>query len=98
MPDADGFPTPDELIRGPSKPPECAIERVGEGPPLTADQRKAISMIMSGLGFVAIAVSPTGETGADFFVAVDGDREALRNAREHLQGVIDRAFAKRGIV
>jgi hypothetical protein len=89
MPDADGFPTPDELINGPAE---------AEDPVLTAEQRKAIALVLGGLGFVAIAVKPTGETGADFYVAVDGDLEALRNAREHLQGVIDRAFAKRGIV
>ena len=65
-------------------------------PNLTADQEKAIQVVMSGMSFVCIGISPT-DGGADFFTAVQGDEDHLRNAQPHLEGVIERAFDKRGI-
>ncbi len=65
-------------------------------PNLTADQEKAMQVVMSGMSFVCIGISPT-DGGADFFTAVQGDAEHLRNAQAHLEGVIERAFDKRGI-
>ena len=63
---------------------------------LSEDQRKAISLVMSGMPFVLVALKPT-ESGADFFTAVHGDAGDLRNASSHLPGVIERAFARKGI-
>ncbi len=63
---------------------------------LTEDQRKAIQVVVSGLPFVCIGIRPT-DRGADFFTAVGGTATDLRNAADHLPGVIARAFAKRGL-
>jgi hypothetical protein len=63
---------------------------------LTDDQRKAIQVILSGMTFVLVGIKPT-ERGADFFTSVHGDAGELRNAQEHLDGVIARAFSKKGI-
>jgi hypothetical protein len=65
---------------------------------LTPEENKAISIILSRKPFVLLGISPTGDTGADFFVAVEGDKDVLRAAKDHLPGVINRAFDKRGIV
>ncbi len=63
---------------------------------LTEDQRKAIQVVVSGLPFVCIGIRPT-DRGADFFTAVGGTATDLRNAADHLPGVIERAFAKKGL-
>jgi hypothetical protein len=63
---------------------------------ITAEQIKAIQLAQSGMSFVMIALKPTAG-GADFFTAVHGDPSELRNAQDHLSGVIDRAFARKGI-
>lgn len=63
---------------------------------LSEDQRKALSLVMSGLPFVIVGIKPT-ESGADFFTAVHGDAGDLRNASSHLPGVIERAFGRKGI-
>lgn len=63
---------------------------------LTEDQRKAIQVILSGMTFVLVGIKPT-ERGADFFTSVHGDAGELRNAQDHLDGVIARAFSKKGI-
>jgi hypothetical protein len=63
---------------------------------LTADQRKAIGIVLSGMPFVLVGVKPT-QSGADFFTAIGGDATDLRNASAHLPGVIERARSKRGI-
>ena len=65
-------------------------------PGLSEDQEKAIQLVASGQSFVLVALSPT-DTGADFFTAVDGQADDLRNAHGHLPGVIDRLFERRGI-
>jgi len=38
------------------------------------------------------------KTGCDFWTAVIGDKEALRNVRSHLSAVIDRAYARHKIL
>lgn len=63
---------------------------------LTEDQRKAVQVVLSGMSFVLIGIKPT-DRGADFFTSVHGDPSELRNAQGHLDGVIARAFDRRGI-
>lgn len=63
---------------------------------LSADQQKAMQIVMSGLPFVLVGIQPT-DRGADFFTAVHGDHTDLRNAQPHLDGVIGRAFDRKGI-
>lgn len=63
---------------------------------LSADQRKALGIVLSGMPFVLIGIKPT-PSGADFFTAIGGDDADLRNARSHLDGVIDRAYERKGI-
>lgn len=63
---------------------------------LSEDQRKAVQVVLSGMPFVIIGIKAT-ERGADFFTAVHGDPGDLRNALPHLGGVIDRAFARKGL-
>jgi hypothetical protein len=63
---------------------------------LTEDQRKAVQIVLSGMPFVLIGIQPTA-SGADFFTALGGEAADLRNAQDHLAGVIDRAFVKRGL-
>jgi hypothetical protein len=83
-------------------PPPAAATASGAAqapvPPgaLSADQVKAIQLAHSGMSFIVIAIKPT-PGGADFFTAVHGDATELRNAQDHLGGVIDRAFARKGI-
>lgn len=79
----------------PAKPAKAEAPAVGPDG-LTEDQRKAVQIVLSGMSFVLIGIKPTGG-GADFFTAVSGDPTELRNAQDHLGGVIDRAFARKGI-
>lgn len=79
---------------------EARISPAGTGqlgiPGLTADQEKAIQVVMSGMSFVLVGIRPT-DSSADFFTALDGDSADLGQARPHLSGVIDRAFQRRGL-
>ena len=92
----------DNIIRfpGPAKEPTpkptpaAAEERGPDG--LTEEQRKAAQVILSGMTFVCIGIKPS-ERGADFFTAVHGVHADLRNALDHLPGVIERAYARKGI-
>jgi hypothetical protein len=68
----------------------AAIDGLGE------DQRKAMQIVLSGMGFVLVGLKPTA-SGADFFTAVHGDATDLRNARDHFTGVIERALDRKGI-
>ena len=81
-------------------PAQGRISPEGSGqlgiPGLTEDQEKAIQLIGSGQAFVLVAISPT-DTGADFFTAIDGEADDLRNAGPHLPGVIDRLYSRRGL-
>lgn len=100
--------TDDKVIRfpGPSRPrPDAEASSPSPGLPaevaqalaaLSEDQRKALSLVGSGLAFVLVAIKPT-ERGADFFTAVHGEATDLRNALPHLAGVIERACGRKGI-
>jgi hypothetical protein len=63
---------------------------------LNDDQRKAMQIVLSGMSFVLVGIKPT-TSGADFFTAISGDASELRNAQDHLVGVIERAFSRKGI-
>lgn len=63
---------------------------------LSEDQRKAVQIVLSGMPFVLVGIKPT-DRGADFFTAVHGDHTDLRNAQDHLPGVIERAYGRKGI-
>jgi hypothetical protein len=63
---------------------------------LNDDQRKALQIVLSGMPFVMIGIKPTN-SGADFFTALHGEPTDLRNAAEHLPGVIERAYDRKGI-
>ncbi len=63
---------------------------------LTEDQQKAMQCIMSGMAFVFLGIKPT-DSGADFFTSLHGDPTDLRNAQEHLPGVIERLYDRKGI-
>jgi hypothetical protein len=63
---------------------------------LSEDQRKALSIVMSGMPFVLVGIKATG-SGADFFTALHGEDADLRNAQSHLSGVIERAYTRKGL-
>ncbi len=91
----------DKIIRfpGAAKPAEtpapAATAEVGPDG-LTEDQRKAVQIVLSGMSFVLVGIKPT-DRGADFFTAVHGDATDLRNAQSHLDGVIARAYSRKGL-
>jgi len=103
MPDASGFPTPDEIINGfgkkveptklPPKTPENTLHP-------TEAQQKAIGIILSGLPFIVIGLNPT-ENGCDFHhelgFTTKKDKSTLNDAKDHLPGVIERLYKKNGI-
>jgi hypothetical protein len=74
--------------------PSAAMPPGLEG--LNEDQRKALQVVLSGMTFVLVGIKPT-ERGADFFTAIHGDASELRNAADHLPGVIERAYDRKGI-
>lgn len=82
---------PDPGPRAPDPGPEPGPDGLND------DQRKAIQVVLGGMAFVLVGIKPT-ERGADFFTAVHGDATDLRNAHDHLPGVIERAFARKGIL
>lgn len=89
----------DKIIRfpGAAKAPAPPAPEAAPGPDgLTDDQRKAVQIAVGGMAFVIVGIKPT-DRGADFFTAVHGDPTDLRNAQDHLGGVIARAFARKGI-
>jgi len=63
---------------------------------LNEDQRKAMQIVLSGMPFVLVGIKAT-PSGADFFTAISGEAADLRNAQDHLSGVIERAFSRKGI-
>lgn len=94
-----GGPKADAKSKGKSRskapeepPPPAAVGLDG----LSEDQRKAVQIVLSGMPFVLIGIKAT-ERGADFFTAMHGEEADLRNAQPHLGGVIDRAYARKGI-
>jgi hypothetical protein len=83
--------------RAKARPPAEEPAAAAVGPDgLSEDQRKAVQVVLSGMPFVLIGIKAT-ERGADFFTALHGDAADLRNAQPHLDGVIERAFARKGI-
>jgi hypothetical protein len=64
---------------------------------LSADQQKAIGIILSGQTFICIGIDQPASGGADFFTACHGDESFLRNAEDSLPGVIRRLFVRKGI-
>jgi len=89
------FPGPGDARRG-----EDQISEAGDGsvgiPGLTADQEKAVQIVLSGMSFVCIGIKPEGD-GADFFTAIHGQREDLMDAGPHLGGVIERAYQRKDL-
>lgn len=98
----------DKIIQFPGKAakpakaeaPAAAPAAPAEAPPgldgLSDDQRKAVQIVLGGMAFVLVGIKPT-DRGADFFTAVHGEPADLRNAQDHLGGVIARAFTRKGI-
>lgn len=91
----------DKIIRFPGgekqppPPPQAGGDPAGlDG--LDAEQRKAIGIILSGMPFVLVGIKST-PSGADFFTALWGEASDLRNARPHLDGVIERAYGRKGL-
>ena len=80
----------------PAKPPAKGDAPAAGPDGLSEDQRKAMQIVLSGMPFVLIGIKPT-PSGADFFTAVSGEPSDLRNAQDHLGGVIERAFSRKGI-
>jgi hypothetical protein len=78
---------------GKDEPAEAAAAAI-DG--LSEDQRKAMQIVLSGMGFVLVGLKPT-TSGADFFTAVHGEAADLRNASDHFAGVIERALTRKGI-
>jgi hypothetical protein len=76
MPDADGFPTADELINGGKKPkpPELLLGhpvtevKSSQVPMPIMDERqeKAMRLILSGLPFVLVVIRPTKPEGEKY--------------------------------
>lgn len=82
----------------PAEIPQADEYAAGAGhPTITPDQEKAIATVLSGLPFVCIGIRPTHD-GADFITSCAGDPTDLRNAQEHLPGVILRLFERKGIL
>ena len=100
------MPDDDKIIKfpGAAKRPDVAPTKPapkGEAPAVGADglnedQRKAMQIVLSGMPFVLVGIKATGG-GADFFTAISGEPSDLRNAQDHLGGVIERAFSRKGI-
>jgi len=101
----------DKIIRFPggaaaadAKPKAKAAKRRSGEPPagvvdpatLDDDQKKALQIVFSGLPFVLVGIKAAA-SGADFYTAVHGEPADLRNAAPHLPGVIERAFARKGL-
>ncbi len=89
----------DKIIRfpglAPAAPAPSATPEIGADG-LTEDQRKAVQLVLSGMSFVMIGIKAT-DRGADFFTAVHGEAADLRNAQPHLDGVIARAYSRKGL-
>ncbi len=91
----------DKIIKFPgAAKPQAAAETPAPALPgldgLSDDQRKAMQIVLGGMAFVVVGIKPT-DRGADFFTAVHGDATDLRNAQDHLAGVIARAMSRKGI-
>lgn len=76
---------------------------------LSQDQQKAVSLAISGMPFVMIAMRPTqnegatksdaaSATGSDIYTAIHGDKDTLRGMKDQFEGVLERQYKKRGII
>jgi hypothetical protein len=91
------FPGAGKRPEAPPAKPATKGEVPATGPDgLNEDQRKAMQIVLSGMPFVLVGIKAT-PSGADFFTAISGEPTDLRNAQDHLGGVIERAFARKGI-
>ncbi len=86
----------DKIIKGNFGPKAEKAPEPAKPGTLSADQEKAIGLIVSGVSFVFIGIKPA-ETGADFYTALHGDATDLRNAQDHLPAVIGRLYTRKGI-
>jgi len=93
--DVDAAPPPD--------PEAASMQKVGVRAPIQGMPEqilKAMGLLQGALAgdlaVIVIAVRPA-DTGADFYTAIHGDPTDLRNARDHLDGVISRAYSRAGI-
>ena len=71
--------------------------------PVTPEQAKAISLVISGMPYFTVAIKQEVDAegnaiNADFFTALDGDKEVLRNAAPHLDEVVQRLLHRSGII
>lgn len=88
-PDAPPSFIPDEKPNGQQPPRRQQIQ-------LNPGQQKALAIITSGKPFIVIGLSPT-DSGCDFHTVAEGDADVLRNAEQHLEGVISRLYVRIGI-
>ncbi len=99
-------PTPDEIISGRKNAGLTKrvflVDQEGKPYPLNADQEKAFGIVLGGMAYLVVGVRPTigdrGNPGADFFTVTGGNPEHLRDAKCSLGDVIDRAYARGGIL
>lgn len=99
-------PTPEEIING-IRPDGRPAGHVLVGPngqkvPLTEDQAKAISLILSGCSFVFVGIRPRMEDGiaigAEFFTGCHGSTPDLVDAKKHLPAQIERLYRRKEII
>jgi len=83
---------------GPNAPPSLTVDEKPNGQQimLNPEQQKALQIIASGKAFIVIGLDPT-DSGCDFHTAMQGDADDLRNAEQHLEGVISRLYVRKGI-
>lgn len=83
---------------GPDAPPSLTPDEKPRGQQiqLNPGQQKALAIIASGKPFIVIGLSPT-DSGCDFHTVAEGDADVLRNAEQHLEGVISRLYVRIGI-
>lgn len=107
MPDAQGFPTPEEIANGGSTPAQSHTQPI-DLDKLSEDQQKAMIHILSGHPFIFIGAAPTkrfGEeksdaasaTGASIYSAAHGDRDTLLGIKPALPRLIDKLYARKGL-
>jgi hypothetical protein len=115
VPDADGFPTADEIASGAAgESIEKARARQDAvlagvlhqlmGKPATPEQVKAFRILVNCPTVVVLGMIETRRkgadvnTGCDFHTSLVGSKEVLLNAKDHLAGVIERAYTKYGVI
>lgn len=107
------FPGSDRRPSGKRSDPRCdEAEEVAETLPppgpglrhlnLTAEQEKALHIVLSCEAFVIVGVKSTGEAngsaGADFFRTAGGDKELLAMTQTDIPVSVSRALAAFGVL